>query len=293
MSTNNKQGKLRLDLVDVYGKRLKGKVDVGLRHQVLSDTQVFNGLDASKKILITNLFATPQGLYRVEVDPGAYLPVSHFITIKASGITDTQIQLPVDPRKVKSVQFPDYATLPADMQKLLESSDKVLAFEGKKGEQLYDSLDDIRKACLLNIVAKCAATRLSNGKTVLPYIQKLNELRGERFFAVVSKELREETKNSTAEDLFRSVSGSLHKAPQGFSDAGSFKTFDRYGNLQLTFFANGNDWVADIDIDDAAGLGHIFQVLDHKLKDRHTHPYDIHEILVAQQKIDPGYHFEV
>lgn len=288
-----RQGQLRLDLFDVYGKRTGGRVDVRLRHQVLDHSPVFNGLDASKRILIKDLCASPQGLYMIEIDPAAFLPVSYFVTVKASGVTDLTVTVPVDPGKVKDINFPEYASLPAEMRTVLERSDRVLTFEGKKGEELYGAPDRIRKACLLNIMAKCAATRLSNGKTVLPYIDRIMELRGERFFAVVPKELREETKNSVSEELFRPVSEVLHTPPSGFTHAGSFKTFDRYGNLQLTFFAKGDDWVADIDIDDAAGLEHLFQVLDHKILKRHTHPFDIHEILIARQQIDPGYNFVV
>jgi hypothetical protein len=291
--SSDRQGQLRLDLLDVNGKRIKGRVDIRLRHQVLSHSPVHNGLDASKRILIKDLFPIPQGLYLVEINPSAYLPVSHFITIQSSGITEMEVVVPIDPRKVKSVEFPVYANLPADLQTILDRSDKILTFEGKKGEEFYNATDEIRKACLLNIAAKCASTRLSNGKTVLPYIDKIFELRGERFFAGIPRELREETKNSVSEELFRPVSGALHTPPAGFSDAGSFKTFDKYGNLQLTFFAKGDEWVADIDIDDAAGLEHIFQVLDHKVTGRHTHPFDIHEILIARQRIDPGYSFLV
>jgi hypothetical protein len=289
--SSDRQGQLRLDLFNVNGKRIGGRVDVRLRHQVLSHTPVFNGLDASKRILIKDLFSNPQGRYLVEIDPSAYLAVSHFVDIKPSGITDMQVTLPIDPRKVKSVDFPEYPKLSDELRTLLERSDKILSFEGKKGAEVYDDLDEIRKACLLNIASKCAATRLSNGKTVLPYIEKITELRGERFFAAIPKELREETKNSVSDELFRPVSGALHTPPAGFDDAGSFKTFDKYGNLQLTFFSKGDEWAADIDIDDAAGLEHVFQVLDHKLFGRHTHPYDIHEILIARQLIDPGYQF--
>jgi hypothetical protein len=51
--------------------------------------------------------------------------------------------------------------------------------------------------------------------------------------------------------------------------------------------------VADIDIDDAAGLEHVFQVVRNALSGRPTHPYDIHEILLAYQEIDPGYNLVV
>jgi len=87
------------------------------------------------------------------------------------------------------------------------------------------------------------------------------------------------------------VSGALHHPPTGFAEAGSFKTPDHYGNLCLTFFMKGDDCVADIDIDDAGGLEHAFQVLRNKLSGHPTHPYNIHEILVGYQQLDPGYSF--
>jgi hypothetical protein len=62
----------------------------------------------------------------------------------------------------------------------------------------------------------------------------------------------------------------------------------------LTFFTNNNgDCVADIDIDDAAGIEHVFQVLKNKLSGNPTHPYNIHEILAGFQHNDPGYSFQV
>jgi hypothetical protein len=289
----DKDGKLRLELLDVYGNRLGERVDINLRHQTLSDSRVVRSVSASSKIQIADLFASPQGLYRVEVDPPSYLSVSQFVNLQASGVTDVQITFPIDPKKVGVVEFPDYLDLSDETRKVLENSDKVLGFEGKQGEELYQALDEIRKAGFLNIVAKAKATPLSNGRTVLPYIQKLKELRGDRFFAVVPKELREETKHSLTEGLFRPADETLHHPPSRFEAAGSFKTQDHYGNLQLSFFMNGDDCVGDVDIDDAAGLEHVFQVVRHALAGRPTHPYDIHEILVFHQKLDPGYHFLV
>lgn len=284
--------KLELELRNVSGKFLGEKVDVILRHQVLSEVKKAS-FNATGSRFIKGLRGTPQGLYRIEVDPPSYQYVSQFINMKASGTTSLSLVFPIDPGKVKKVNFDPYQRLAADLQTLLENSDEVLSFTGKKGKELYESLDDIRRAGLLNIAAKTANTPLSNGRTVLSYIKKLNEIRGDRFFCVVPKELREETKNSVSEDLFRSVSGSLHHPPTGFSSAGSFKTPDHYGNLQLTFFMKGDDCVADIDIDDAGGLEHVFQVLRNKLSGNPTHPYNIHEILIAHQKLDPGYSFVV
>jgi hypothetical protein len=288
----DRDGQLRLKLLNVYGELLGESVDIILRHQNLTDNRVARA-PASRRILIKDLYGAPQGLYRVEIDPPSYLPVSQFVNLKASGPTDLDVTFPIDPQKVKGVTFPAFQDLPGDFKKLLEDSSEVLGFEGKSGVALYDALDNIRKAGLLNIFKKAANTRLSNGETVFPHLQRLNELRGDRFFVVTSKELREETKNSVAEGLFHPASELLHRPPEGFTKAESFKTPDHYGNLQLSFFVRGDEWVVDVDIDNAAGLEHWFQVLQNALSGRPTHPYDIHEILVSYQQLDPGYRFVV
>lgn len=293
MSTSDKQGNLRLRLIDALGRNIGGRTSVRLRNQVLSDLHVFNDLDASKKINISNLSGVPNGLYRIDVDPSAYLPTCRFVTIKSSGPTDLQITCAIDPKKVKDIEFPEHSKLPADTQRILENSGNVVSFEGKKGEELYNALDDVRKANVLNLTAKCAATPLSNGKTVLPFIEKIIEIRGERFFAVVPIELRQEAKNSSVAGLFNEAPDKLHTPPPGFTRAGSVKTPDKFGNLQLTFFLNGNDCLCDIDIDPATGLEHLFQVLEHRIKGINTHPYTVRDILISQQEIDPQYRFVV
>lgn len=288
-------GKLQLELVDVYGDFIGEKIDVLLRNQVLSGTKKASAR-ATKKVIISGLNGFPQGNYRIEIDPPSYLSVSQFVNVKASGVTDLKVVFPVDPKKVKGINPTKFNKLSDDAQRLLTDSAKVLSFAGKTGEKLYDALDNIRRAGLLNIMCKAQAVSFESGKSVLSFISELRELRGDRFFAVVSRELREETKNSVADGLFHEVSGSLHKLPPefvGFRDAGSFKTDDRYGNLQLTFFLKGEECVVDVDIDDAAGLKHVFQVIHNALPGNSTHPYAIHNLLVVHQKLDPGYTFVV
>jgi len=284
--------RLQLELRDVYGKFLGEKVDIILRHKVLSEVKKASPT-VTAKVEIAGLEGAPQGRYQMEIDPPSYQYVSEFVNMKASGITSRSITFPIDPGKVVKVNFQAFAKLTEDLRILLDKSDKVLSFEGKKSKDLYDALDDIRKAGMLNIATKTNATALGNGRTVLSYIEQLNEIRGDRFFCDVPKELRSETKNSAAEGLFRKVDGSLHTPPPGFQPAESFKTSEKYGNLQLTFFTNGEKFKADIDIDDAGGLEHVFQVLRNKLSGRPTHPYNIHEVLVAHQHLDPGYTFVV
>lgn len=290
-----KEGKLQLELLDVYGNYLKEKVDIILRNQFLTHNAKVS-VTASKRILIKNLYGNPQGLYRIEIDPPSYLPVSRFVNLHAGKATPLQITFPVDSKKIKKVSFQKFDDFSEDVKSLLENSANVFDFPEKIGKGLFNALDNIRRAGLLNIVAKTQVTQLSNGKKVFDYIQEILELRGDRFFALVQKELREETKNSVAEDLFHEVEDTLHHLPgqfEGFSRAGSFKTEDAYGNLQLTFFMKGDKCVADIDIDDAAGLEHVFQVLRNALSGRPTNPYDIHEILISHQRLDLGYTFQV
>jgi hypothetical protein len=236
------------------------------------------------------LHQQPQGTYRIEVDPPSYLAVSRFVVIKSEGTTSIDIPFPVDPSKVKRVEFPTHDGLADDARRVLEASDNVLGFEKLSGAALYERLDDIRRAGLLNILAKLGRTSVNpDGRVALSFVQQLVELRGDRFFAVVQKTLREETKNAVHTGQFVEAPGVLHHPPDGFVHAGSFKTTDHFANLQLTFFARGDQWMADIDIDDANGVEHLFQVLRNQISGRPTHPYDIHELLVSYQKLDPGY----
>src|SRR5262249_9391920 len=69
---------------------------------------------------------------------------------------------------------------------------------------------------------------------------------------------------------FHSVSAALHDPMPGYHIVSSFKTFDHYGNLQLTFQRRGDtgaDYAADIDIDDAQGIEHAFQVIRNSVTD--------------------------
>jgi len=289
-------GKLKLALVDVYVKRLQENIDISLRNLQLTHNHILRGLDASRLINITQLFSGTQGIYQVTIDPPSYHPVSHFVNIKTGGPTEKTITFPVDISKIVSVTFPTFPNLTKELRALLTNSSSVLGFESKTGQTLYEALDDIRRGGVLNIARKTLATRFASGQSVLEGVREIRELRGDRFFAFVNKELREEVKHNVNTGLFHPVDGSLHHLSGQFEDfgpAGSFKTDDHFGNLQLTFFMKGDECVADIDIDDAGGLGHIFQVLKNHFTGQPTHPYNIHEILMAHQHLDAGYRFNL
>ncbi|HET9533278.1 MAG TPA: hypothetical protein VFQ92_23180 [Blastocatellia bacterium] len=188
------------------------------------------------------------------------------------------------------MEFPDYDDLGDDLKAVLQGSG-VEGNESLQGADLYQALDDHRKAGLLNVYKKMKTTVFENGHDSFSYVSSMTRIRAQRFFAKVRKELRDEVKNSIASNLFHEVSGALHTPPPGFSSADSLKTRERYGNLQLSFFSKPEtlEFMIDADIDDAQGIEHVFQVIRPWLTGKNTHPYDVHQILLAYQKIDPMY----
>jgi hypothetical protein len=281
-------GKLRVSLTDVRNRKIREEVDVILRHRTLAEIKKAR-ISAGTASTITNLRARPEGVYHVFIDPPSYHPISQFIDVRSSGVTGLDLVCAVDPKKVQGLDLPAFRALAEDARRTLEASDGVLGFEGISGAALLARLDAIRQAGFMNIIAKSAQTVFASRRTVASYFQKLLELRGDRFFVTVPRDLREETKNSVQEGLFEEVAGTLHHPPAGFEEAGSFKTQDRYGNLQLTFFVRDSEWRADVDIDDAGGIEHIFQVVRNAVTRTPTHPYHIHQVLIRHQKLDPGY----
>jgi len=290
----SENGVLNLALRDVYGDSLRTHVDLFFRNQTLAHDPAVHEVDATKTIKVNGLKRFPNGLYRLEVDAASYQTVSQFVNIGPSGMTELAVTLPVNPSRVTGVDFSPYKQLPSDVQGVLESSKSVLRFEKKIGKELYGALDDIRRAGFLNLTAKANRTRLENDKTVLSYIGPLNEIRGDRFLASIQSELISETEHSVHNDIFHPVDETLHQPPPGFEHAGSYKTMDHYGNLQLTFFSAPNKrYALDMDIDDAQGLEHGFQVIKNFATRQPTHPFNIHEILLEFQKLDPGYKLKV
>jgi hypothetical protein len=286
-------GRLRLNLVDVFGRRLQERVDVSLRNLHLTHAPFLRGLDASRIINVTDLFSGPQGHYELIIDPPSYHPVSHFVNISSgSNPTEETVMFPVDIDKVVSVTFPPFTSLTRELRTLLTNSPNIPGFGGSTGEALYEALDDIRRAGILNIARKTLATRLNDTQSVLSLVRELREVRGDRFFAIVDRQLREETIHNVNTGLFHEVPEILHSLPppfEGFTHAKSFKTGETFGNLQLTFFRRGDEFVADIDIDDAGGIRHLFQVLRNHFTGSPTQPYNIQQILVKHQRLDPGY----
>jgi len=283
-------GNLIFDFFDVYGDRPDDRVDVTLKHQVLSQSVHQTNQDTTKRLRITELDSTQGGIFNLQVFPLRRRPVSRFVRVSEDRTVQQTIVLPVDASRVSGIDAPPFDSLGDDLKAVLEAS-SVEGLEDKRGAALYDAIDAVPKAGMLNIYAKMKVTKFSDNRDCFSFVTAFNRLRGDRFFAKVAKELRDAVKNSIPAQLFNEVSGALHTPPPGFVAADSFKTPDLYGNLQLTFFSNPDtlEFISDTDIDDAQGVEHIFQVLRPVFTGKNTNPYDIHEILLEFQKVDPGY----
>ena len=190
--------------------------------------------------------------------PLRYRSIFRILRIREDpGKNEEHIVLPVDSSRVTTATFPAYPDLPQSLAMVLANSD-VETFPGLQGQQLYDALesDPVRKAGLFNLFAKMEATVFPVGRSVFSHVNSLTRIRGDRIFARVQKELRDEVKNGVLNQMFQQVSGSLHTPPPNFEHVDSFKSLEPYGNLQLTFFANPAtlEFIVDADIDDAGGF---------------------------------------
>jgi hypothetical protein len=288
-------GTLKLSFVDTHGNPINDKVNVTLQHTVLMGAGAsIRDFDGSNNLQVDALDSTQGGIYRLLVEPFKYRPVSEFVKINDGKTTEDSLMFPVEPDRVRQVDFPAFAMLPQDLQTRLQNSnidqEDIPGLKGLSGEALYQAMPDIPKAGMFNLYAKMNHTTFDNGRNVFSYIQALNKVAGDRFFAAVEAELHEKT---TTSPLFHSVLDTLHTPLIGFSNVDSYKTFDHYGNLQLTFSKDEQgEFMVDADIDDAQGIEHLFQVARNAVRGP-TNPYDIHEILLEDQKIDSGYVIEV
>jgi len=213
------------------------------------------------------------------------------VNVRQRETTDAEVVLPIRPDKVSRVSFPGHDALPEDLLRLLDASGHVTDFDGMSGMYLYDALDDACRANFLNVAAKLRAADFAPGN-VLTYFRELVELRDAHFFALVRRDFFEAAVNAAAAGDLREVSGALHLPPErlrNFEGAGSFKTHETYGGMQLTFFSDGENYLIDADLDDGMWLSHISQEHQGIFGAEAFHPYVLHEILVAEQQIDPGY----
>ncbi|MFB3779037.1 MAG: hypothetical protein ACE141_15575 [Bryobacteraceae bacterium] len=267
---------LALQLADLRGDSIRDIVRVELA-AVSDATRYCNRERVQGELTLTGIACDPNPLYRLTVSPDCYRPRQVFVTLKPGQTVTRELAFPVEPAKVRRVLAPPYEFLPPPLRSILEPA-------------AYAGLRPLQLACLLNLAAKTSATLLGDGRSCLDHLNGIVKIQQDRILARTRAALEEETSQSP---LFRRVSGRLHPPPPGYRPARSYKTMDKHGNLQLTFFRRGeagDDYLVDADIDEARSIQHVFEVARNAIAGR-THPYNVREILIATQGIDPGYSF--
>ena len=184
-----------------------------------------------------------------------------------------------------------------DLKSKLYGTDllRVLEKSGIKKAK-WDALDKRNRATVLNLSAKMFNDKLKNGDSLITSVDSIVEKmldkdHRERIYAIMNGDLLAALRKFP--ERFRSVSGSLHKFFDDWvpvSQQNSFKSRNDAGNIQFTFATNpAGGSLADIDLDDHTGIAHAADVLRHKITGANTNPYDLHQILIYFQGIDPGY----
>jgi hypothetical protein len=289
---------LLLRLLDAKDEPLDDRVVVDLSSTTSSVRKRVEGRVKQGKLRITGIPVSGAGVYRVRVAPTRYRPSQFMVMISPGPTVERIIRCAVDPSHVVSIVVEaSYRSLPDSLRASLDEAemDTHRATDGSylTGMKLFDALDSVRKAALLNIFAKAAHVSLGDAGVIADHLGGLITLRRDRCFVKTTSVLREEVANAVG--VFDEVSSGLHHSPDSeYLPNKSFKTDDNYGNLQLSFFrkgTSGDDYLVDVDIDEASGLRHVFEVARNHLKDHKTHPYDVREILLQHQKIDPGYSY--
>ncbi len=280
---------LRVTLADVNNKLLFDDVEfkfynIRLQSEKLQARVTLKG----RPITIKGLPATPVGLTQVFITLTKYRSKSLFENIASDGTSQLNEVFFVDPSKV-TPQFPAFSDVTS--QRRWTGLARLLKDSGISTAKAWNNLTDLQKAGLFNIYSKMTVTLLGTRGPVSDFVHDIEEFRQERILARVDSNLINLV--SSASQIFHTVSGALHRFDPPWEPVepeNSWKTFDTAGNLQLTFAADGKgNFLADIDLDDHQGIQHAFDVLEHKLTSNETHPYDIHEILIFFQHLDPGY----
>lgn len=217
-------------------------------------------------------------------------------------------------------QFDKFAALPAffaRLQTVLGNSPAVRVKGGKRlgafVDSVYDGVDPAdrmtvhAKACLLNLFAKLETLKepVFGRKPWFGFVESVLEIGRERLIVLVDEEMLTRVRNIHGSiDQFglykRAPVGDHHKnIPAGFTFSKgsmvSIKTREEHGNLQLTLTpatdASGTAvTLLDADLDENGKLmAHLADLFKHRFSGG-THPYDIHEYLVLDDKTRPlGY----
>jgi len=270
-------GALQIDITDLSGSPIQGELHIVFLPAASSGgsrMEVDFSAAGATDFTISHLESRPGTgtLYQITIETRNYRTYSFFQTID-SGLTataaDNPVQLAIRPTRVRDILVPPIA--PA-LQAILPDP----AF--------FDSLNSLRKACLLNIFAKARHPSTANS---FRFVQTLLRLEQDRVFCTVTPEIEPFL---IASDRFKSAPKALHTPLPGYQLRSSFKSRDPHANIQFTLMrdAASGALAADIDIDESSGIEHGLEVLRNQLSGGKTNPFQVHQLLLLSE-LDPGY----
>jgi len=262
-------GSILIDALGATGERLSGAKASFLlyNHRLRSLDSAFRVKLSGSPILLADVPAFPYGSAEIILEVDRHYSKKRFVNVQ-----------PEESSEFSEIFFLDSKTAKAKFPAKTHPAYQRLSTP-------YADLTDLQKAGLLNLYAKASAIGIADR------IETVMEVRPARVFAIVKDDLLDWVRDAT--DLFHEASGISHTFARPWrriESRGSFKTRERQANLQLTFATNSDgQLLVDMDLDDNQGVAHAFDVIGHALTGADTHPYNIHQILVALQGIDPGY----
>ena len=302
------KGNFVVHLSDMAGALAKGRVDIDFKRVSGSPGAGGENMEVSVAGPVGRLTVTgiacqtgPGTMYEVRASMDHYRKYAFFQLIQEDrdNIASDDVEFWVKPGDVDDIQAPALASLPSTVQTMLSQATMIVdkpedrELVGLSGNALYKAMGPLRKACLLNITNKAADAETADN--CLPSFGDLLIMRQDRLFARVAPGLRAQLR---AAPMFKSAPGALHEPPPGFSPPlESFKSKDAHANLQVTFMtelATGG-LAADIDIDEASGIEHGFEVIRNAVFKKRTNPYLIREFMNAADpkghSLSPDYTF--
>jgi hypothetical protein len=283
--------------IDVEFSRFPGEPGTGGETMHVS----LVGPDADLKVTGITCRGGPGTMYRVFAEAEHYRHYGFFQLIREErdNTASDDVEFWVKPGDVKDITAAAFADLPSHVRRMLDDAETIdlkpedRDLVGLTGAELYKQLGPLRKACLLNVVAKASDTKTTGN--CLSAIGAVLLCRQDRFFARVDGGFPERLRKSP---LFKSAPATLHEPLPGFQIAeGSFKSRDAHANLQVTFMREiaSGDLAADIDIDESSGIQHGLEVIRNATFRSRTNPFLIREFLLSAdpvgKSLDPHYQF--